>query len=135
MGIRADTLRGTHILGALLLGTVASYHALSGLGRILWGGLTRGWPRLPPMPRETPGWAFLARVGFWGSLGILALSGGLDSLSRSGISTPPAFGDTGFWGVLHTVVAPYTYGFGVLVVYFKLRRQLPALRDYLIRHY
>ncbi len=134
-GMRADTLRGLHHLGALLLGTLALYRALSTVRRLLWRWLTRGWPSLPALPKAFPGWAFLARAGFWGSVALLAASGGVDYLNRTASSAPPGFGDPAFWGVLHAVVAPYAYGFGVLVIYVRLRRQLPALRDYLIRHY
>lgn len=134
-GLRADTLRALHGWGAVALGALLTYRGFCAAVAWLWRRLTgrptsRAWRRLPPSTA-----ADWVRAGWWLCLGLLGVSG----VARWAISAwgwnPPAFGDPAVWGVIHAVTVPYAYGFGLLLLYLRLREALPSLRAYLVRHY
>ena len=138
------TLRGMHLLSGMMLLLVIAYRGALGLR----GLLRRGPPGLSPAPlwREALSWwrgeqpradwaARLVRLGGWGFLLLLIVTGIVRHFRLRYGWSPVAPGPPALWDVLHVSAVPYLYGFLLLVGYLRLRRWLPALREYLVRQY
>jgi hypothetical protein len=128
------TLRGMHVLAGGVLFTVILYRGTRGGWRLYRRGVTR---------REVMAFAARAvhsaepfvRTGTWTCLLLLVVTGlGRHARLRYGWSPLPP-GNPALWDVIHVTTVPYFYGFLVLEAYLRVRRWLPALRDYLVRQY
>ena len=128
------TLRGLHVLAGGVLFTMLLYQAGRGGWRLFRRGLepfdllafARNW-RGSVQP--------FVRIGTWTCLLLLVVTGlGRHARLRYGWSPLPP-GTPAAWDVIHITVVPYFYGFLMLEAYLRIRRWLPALRDYLVRQY
>jgi cytochrome b561 len=125
-------LRGMHALAGEALLLVLGYRLVRGAWRFARPGAPRGswrawaagdWP------------ARLVGAGGGGCLLLLVGSGLVRHLRlRYGWSPLPP-GEPAWWDVAHSAAVPYLYGFLLLEAYVRLRRWLPALREYLVRQY
>jgi hypothetical protein len=129
------TLRGMHLFSAEVLLLVLAYRLFLGIAALArWGHRPGLLPRL--LALRPSNWGLLAVWGgAWGSLLLLLLSGlERHAQLRYGWSAVPP-GDATLWAVIHRVTAPYFYAFLLLSGFLRVRRVLPSLREYLVRHY